>query len=130
MNSKGFTLIELLIVVAILGILAAIVYPSYRQYVLKSHRSDAQADMLEAAQNLERCYTANLSYQACSAVVPATAGTAYTLQLSDLDLDLDLLPGQTYTLIAEPIGNQNDDPCGTLELQHTGVKSADSDNCW
>ena len=59
---RGFTLVELLIVVAIIGILAAIVYPSYQDSVRKSRRADAKAVMAEAAQFMERFYTENFCY--------------------------------------------------------------------
>ena len=54
---KGVTLMELLIVVVIVGILAAIAYPSYRAQVMRSHRSDAKIALERAAQTLERCFT-------------------------------------------------------------------------
>ena len=47
---QGFTLIELMIVVAIVGILSAIAYPSYAEYIRKGHRADARAGLLQAQQ--------------------------------------------------------------------------------
>lgn len=61
-KTHGFTLIELMIVVAVVGILAAIAYPSYKDYVLKSRRVDAKAALTEAAQRLEIFYARNGQY--------------------------------------------------------------------
>jgi len=52
---RGFTLVELMIAVALVAILAAIAYPSYREYVKRAHRSSAQSLMLDLA-NREQQY--------------------------------------------------------------------------
>ena len=54
---KGFTLIELMITVAIIGILASVAYPSYREYVNKSRRVQAKTTFVAAQQWMERFYT-------------------------------------------------------------------------
>lgn len=64
MKQQGFSLIELMIVVAIVGILAAIAYPSYQNYVLRSGRADGQAKLMEILQAQERFYSQNQTYTA------------------------------------------------------------------
>jgi type IV pilus assembly protein PilE len=58
----GFTLIELLIAVAIVGILAAIAYPSYLEQIRKTRRADAEAVLMQAAQFMERVYSESGCY--------------------------------------------------------------------
>lgn len=127
----GFTLIELMVVVTIIGILAAIGYPSYQNYVLKARRTDAQADLLELAQFMERFFTENGRYH------QDTGGTAVALPFTkspsegsatfyNISFVGGTLTSTTFTLQAAPLGAQlkNDTKCGTLSLSHTGVKCA------
>lgn len=74
-RENGFTLIELMIVVGVIGILAAIAYPAYQNYVLRGHRADAQAEMMALSQAMERCYTLSNRYDptpACIGTVPVS----------------------------------------------------------
>ncbi|ONG40953.1 pilus assembly protein PilE [Enhydrobacter sp. H5] len=52
-SQQGFTLIELMIVVALVGILAAIAYPSYQRYVIKTKRTDMMTEMQNIASRIE-----------------------------------------------------------------------------
>lgn len=56
-DSRGFTLVELMITVVIVGILAAIAYPSYQNYVIQTRRSDAHIALTRAANLQERFMT-------------------------------------------------------------------------
>jgi type IV pilus assembly protein PilE len=68
-KTAGFSLIEMLIVLAIVGILTAIAYPSYTEYTLRAGRSEGAATLLEVMERQEQYYRNNLTY---------------TTQLSDL----------------------------------------------
>jgi type IV pilus assembly protein PilE len=124
---KGFTLIELMIVMVIIGVLAAIAYPSYQSHLQKSRRVDAQTAMLELAQYMERYYTTNGSYT--GAALPFTASpkddaTKYYA------LSLSAQAANSYTLSGAPSGTQATDSCGTLTLNHTGAKTPTTSGCW
>lgn len=129
-QSRGFTLIELVIVVAIIGIIAAVAIPSYSNYMERTRRANAQADLMELAQWMERRYTANFDYTTTTANLPFTTSpqgggnTFYNITVN---------ANQTaYTLTATPAGPQTNDPCGALTLNEVGVRgdSGGGINCW
>ena len=122
---KGFTLIELMIVVAVVGILTAVAYPSYAEYVRRGHRADAKAGLLQAQQWMERAATATGQY-------PTTLPAAFTDWATDSTKRYTIgfkgvATTTTYTLIAtRKAGPQATDKCGDMTLTNTGVRSADS----
>jgi type IV pilus assembly protein PilE len=132
--SKGFTLIELMIVVAVIGILAAIAYPSYKEQIDKSRRANAKSVLLDAQAYMERVYSENYAYDKDTSGVlinsatyfqsnftvapkPGDGNPAYTVSLSATT--------QQYTITAAPIspGVMANDKCGTYRVNRTGRKS-------
>jgi len=138
---SGFTLIEVMIVVAIVGILAAIAYPSYQDQVRKSRRGQLKADLTELSQLFERNFTeanrydqdsaggalrdvANVPLAPLFSTSPRT-GTAY------YTITLPTLTASTFTLSAAPTGAQAGDPCGNYTLNQAGTKTATGPaDCW
>jgi len=127
-QQAGFTLIELLVAVAILAIVMAVAIPSYQQHVLKTHRKDAQSEMMELAQNLERCRTRTNEYDECAIAGGPTDSGRYQLAI-------DPHTATTFTITATPQseGGQTKDKCKNLTLTHKGVKGStglDVSKCW
>jgi type IV pilus assembly protein PilE len=117
-----------MIVVVVIGILASIAYPSYQNFVLRSHRADAQAEMMALAQAMERCYTLNNTYDPSDssgdpipcATPPATGRYQFTIT-----------PQPTsYTIQAAPQAPQTADKCGTMTINSTGSRQAATAGCW
>ncbi|WP_404360018.1 type IV pilin protein [Methylotuvimicrobium sp. KM1] len=134
-STKGFTLIELMITVAVIGILAAIAYPSYQDSVRKSRRADAKASLLGLANAMERHFTETNSYcDAGGAGGANTCGEAtndtgtpgiYSIPAQTANfynITINAATAATFTLHAAPTGTHTDPRCGTLSLTHTGVR--------
>jgi type IV pilus assembly protein PilE len=66
-RARGFTLIEVMIVVAVIGILGAIAYPSYTDYVRRSRISEATGDLAATRVRLEQFYQDNRNYGSTAA---------------------------------------------------------------
>ncbi len=124
---KGFTLIEIMIVVAIIGLLASIAYPSYQNQVAKAKRAEASAALLEGAQALERHYSVNGSYLDANGNLAAVFPTAvpnngdayYTITAT-------AATANSFTLRATRTGGMTGDGCGNFELNSAGAQSLDS----
>ena len=128
MKTKGFTLIELMIVVAIVGILAAIAYPAYTNHMRQTHRGNAQAEMLQLAQAMERCAARTRSYVTClpaSSVPVPRQNARYNISA--------VATATTFTLTATPttVGGQDLDACGTMTLNNLDRRTpAPPSTCW
>jgi type IV pilus assembly protein PilE len=131
----GFSLIELMIVVLIVAILAAVAIPSYRKYVVRSHRVDAQRALTELAARQERFLYSNNAYADSVSSLGGTssmAGSYYTVAVDPASASTT-----TYTVVATAVGSQHDDDklCQTLSLDQAGRQESTGSTtndpaCW
>ena len=151
---RGFTLVELIVAMVILSILAAIAIPSYSQYVLKSHRTEAKAALMDAASLEERYFsTSNLYTQNPIqlgygvAATPVPVGTGYYI-ISIINafpptVPTAAVPGgtpATFNITAVPAPGSmqvKDTACASFTIDSTGKQTAlnsggidNTANCW
>ena len=119
----GFTLIELMITIVIIGILVGVALPGYQNAVRKSHRSAAQAEMLDIANREQQYLLANRSYTATLSnlgySVPTEVAARYTCTVPSVGSTG--LP--TFTVSCAPTSLQSASGFSTLTLNSTGAKA-------
>lgn len=116
-----------MIVVAIVSILAAIAYPSYRNQLLRSHRTEAKSALLQIQVAQEKWFLQNNAYTNSLTNLSSTATTTngyYTIGVTVGS------PATTYTATATAAGSQaNDTACATFTINQTGSRTPTS-GCW
>lgn len=138
-NDKGFTLIELMMVIAIIGILAAIAIPNYTEYLARSKRSEGLSLLSEVAARQERFYAQNNSYVTSNAdltklAIRNTANNKITSENGYYEVTVSSLGNDGgYTLTATQ--KFGDTPCGNLILDALGTRGRTGsgktvDQCW
>lgn len=136
----GFSLIEVLIAITIVGLLAAISYPSFQNSMIKSRRAEGKTALLDLQQRMERFFLDRNSYTTATIgsgdsttdVLPSnlTENGRYALQISATS---NTPPSYTIQAVPQPPQNA-DTECGTLTLNSQGVRGISGtgqvSNCW
>lgn len=132
---SGFSLIELMIVVAIIAILSAIAIPSYRKYVVRSHRTDAQRALLDLAARQERFFYSNNAYSADLAGLGSNSSAAG--QYYSVSVDPAGTSSTAYLVTATATGSQraDDSACQSMSVDQAGRQTSSGTRsndpaCW
>jgi type IV pilus assembly protein PilE len=140
-HSRGVTLIELMTVLVVLAILASIAVPSYRQYLIRSQRTEATAALLRLSAAQEKFFLQNNQYTDDLGAPPAGLGIGAVTDNGRYDIAIALGAGNTtYAATATPAagGGQEDDPkCRVFGINEAGQKTAEDGggaditaDCW
>ncbi len=137
-QSQGVTLLELMVVVVIIGLLSIIAIPSYRQYSIRAHRTEAKTALIQLAANQERFYLQNNTYTTDLVALGFVGGVSekgvYTLAVPVADAN-----SFQANAVATPgggpsgIGMESDVECVQFNINSQGVKTAAPDpnsRCW
>lgn len=118
----GFSLIELMVVLAILGIIAAIAYPAYTRHVIKGSRAAAQAHLLEIAhaqsQYLADARTYGCTLDALNLTTPTSVSSKYTIAIPS-----ETCSASRFIASATPISTGPQANDGTLTINQSGAKA-------
>ena len=129
---RGITLMELMIVVVIVGILAAVAYPNYRDFAARAKRNEAKAALLQIATNQERFYLNNNEYTDNMQNLGFNVSDNFVTETGSYNIDVAGANATSYTATATYLKADNEaGKCATFTIQPNGSRtSAPLADCW
>jgi type IV pilus assembly protein PilE len=129
---RGITLIELMVVVVIIGLMAVIAYPNYREFVARANRNEAKAALLRIATNQERFYLQNNSYTCDMTRLGFPVAAGFVTESRSYTVNVTACDANNFT--AQAVYNNADTEagkCGSFQINGRNVKTSAPDaNCW
>jgi type IV pilus assembly protein PilE len=129
---RGITLVELMIVVVIIGFLAAVAYPNYREFAARAKRNEAKAALLQIATNQERFYLQNNTYTCDMTRLGFSAAADFVTESGTYTVNVTDCTADNFTAQADyNPSDAEEGKCDLFQINGRNVKtSLPYTNCW